>query len=390
MTQQYVDSTYPPTMTFNVDSLKPTGVLKERAELIRKHFLTFFQGQELLDIGCSKGWFSISNAKAFNQITALDIDLKAIDVCRTLNKSENIQFQHTGFRGFISSLQFDKIFIGNTAHHLFMEIEGWEWISKLAALSCGSVLIEGAISTNCKDMKRYIPDNLHRNFNRFLEMMKQHFFFIEQVPTVSYTPDRYLMLFRKKCLPQFELSDLPCLKVFREMDFKTYLTKTGFFKKAVAKVCIVSQPIWRDMNRIRIAACSPISNGMIGEIYDGGECVGWLEPYNKSRTYRYFQNEKNLFRRICIHNIFLSKLGYVDLDSATINFFKGSNLMFDKSCVFPIKHLKPKSINVFPILFKQSYKSIPERFGYQVAAAIKTGNSVRVEQIFREGMQKWT
>lgn len=381
-------------MTFNMKTLKPTNVLKERVELIDKFAPNFFNGNRLLDVGCSKGFFSLSNAKAFQQITAIDSNSKAIELCRFLNKSENIQFHHTGFRDFISSFQFDRIFIGNVVHHLFMEIEGWEWICKLAALSCGFVLIEGAISTECKDMKELIPEHLHRKFNKFLEVMQRYFYLTDKIPSVSYTPDRYLMLFKRKQPPQFEPLALPCIKVFKEDAFKTYLTKyrvhsySLFMKKLVAKTIKFTQPIWRDMNRIRVAAMSPISNGMIGEIWDQGNMVGWLESYSRERKYRYFENEKELFKKICIHNIFLSKLGYVDLDPATINFFKGSKLLFDKGCVFPISHLQEKSIDLFAVHLRQSYKTINEKAVMKIVTAIKTNNPATVEKVFREVLER--
>jgi len=393
--QHYIDVEYPPTMTFNVDTLEPTKVLKERVDLISQHFPSFFQGNRLLDVGCSKGYFSLSSAHNFREIEAIDSDDSCVALCRMLNAHKNVRFLHTSFRNYITYKQFDRIFIGNTAHYLFMEIEGWEWICKLAALSCGFVLIEGATSTECKDMKELIPERLQRKFGKFLEVIQRYFYLIDMIPSVSYTPDRYLMLCKRKQPPRFEASALPCIKVFKKDLFKTYLTKyrthsySLFMKKIVAKIIKFREPIWRDMNRIRVAAMSPISNGMIGEIWDQGKMVGWLESYSRRRKYRYFENEKELFKKICIHNIFLSKLGYVDLDSATINFFKGSKLLFDKSSVFPISHLQEKSIDVFAVLLRQSYKTINEEAVEKIVAAIKTNDPATVEQAFREVLERF-
>lgn len=397
-TKQYVDEAYPPTMTFDVDTLEPTKVLKQRVDLIRRHFPTFFKGNSfkggyrLLDVGCSKGFFSLSSAEAFYEVEAIDHDEESIGICKDLNKYENVTFHQQSFREFISTTQYDRIFLGNVAHHLFMEIESWDWIKKLYALSCGHVLIEGALSTECKDMDEYIPDDLHSKFNKFLKIIEQYFHLLRIVPTVKYTPDRYLMLLSKKQPRIYALAQLPCVRVIREKDFKTFITRIGFMKlrKAIAKVRIIKQPIWADMNRIRIAACSPVSNGLIAEILDRGIYVGWLEAYSRNRKYRYFENEKEIFKLVCKHNIYLSQLGYVDLDPATINFFKGSNKLFDKSCVFPISHLRPESADAFPLLFNQSYRQIPHQVGLDVAAAIKTHDPARVEYVFREALKKWT
>jgi len=381
-TQQFIDQAYPPTMTFDVDTLEPTKVLRKRVKIIKDNFPTFFSGFRLLDIGCSKGWFSLSSKHRFRRINAIDSDAKNIELCKHFNSK--VDFQHTSFRNYVGHGQFDKIFVGNVAHHLFMETEGWEWIHKLAALSCGCVLVEGATSTQCKDMKEYVPKELHNQFNKFLPKMYEHFNLIAKVPSVVYTPNRYLMFFKKKQVPKYDIYKLPEMKIIRVKDFKTYMTKLKFWKKVVAKVCMNKQSIWRDMNRIRIASCSPVSNGMIGEIYRGKVCVGWLENYSRRKKYRYFENEKELFKRVCQHNIFLSKLGYVDLDPATINFWKGSNKLFDKSCVFPIKSLIEESAGAFPLLFTQSYNTFSRDVGLQVASAIRTKDPVQVEKTFRE------
>lgn len=240
-----------------------------------------------------------------------------------------------------------------------------------------------------RDIKKLVPERLHKQFNRFLQVMQRYFYLTAKIPSVKYTPNRYFMLFKKKQPPKFELSTLPCIKVFKDDIFKIYLTKIGFLK-AVAKILKLMEPIRTDINRIRVSALSPISNGMIGEIWDKGKIVGWLESYSRKRKYsRYFENEKELFKKICTHNIFLSKLGYVDLDPATINFFKGSKLLFDKSLVFPISHLKSSSIDCdcFAVHLRQSYKTINEEVVEKIVNAIKTYNPSVVEQAFKEALE---
>jgi len=389
MTQDYVDSTYPPTHTYDVTTMQPTGVLKSRVDLIDKYFPDFFRGKKLLDVGCSKGWFSLSSGKQFQEIIALDSNEKDIALCNDLKLYGNTEFIHSSFRNFISMSDFDRVFLGNVAHYLFMAIRGWEWISKLSALTNDLVLIEGATNTKCRDMKNLIPKQLHKTFNRFMKEMNKHFTLEKKVATTSYTPDRYFMLFKKKPLLRVKKSDLPILLDYHSSAYLVFLTKISAWKFAVAKICLVDQPIWADRIRIRIAADSPISNGMIGEIHDKGKVVGWLENYSLRKKYSYFQGEKELFKRFCIHSIYLSKLGYVELDPATINFFKGSKKLFDKNCVFPLSRLKETSLDSFLFLLWQSYKTVSEEIVDKIMRALKTKDLAIVQSTYEEVLEQW-
>lgn len=378
-----VDKSYPPTHQYSSFTMKPKGPLKERVEIINSQFPYFFSGKRLLDVASNWGYFCFSNHCDFDEIVGIDINKNCTDYCNEHNKYAHIHFHHSSFRDYSSPIGFDKIFVGNVAHHLFMVTKDWSWIPKLHALSNGKVLVEGAQTTACKDIRELVPTELHGKFNEFQNEMAKYFKLTKVVKTTSYTPDRYLMLYDKIAPEKVKLKDLKVKKVYSNQDFKVFETQCGMVAKVFMRNSKAMQ-IWNGLVRVRLACNSPVTNGMAAEIYVGDKMVGWLENKLKGDTYRYFENERFLWNKICKHNIYLSKNGYVDLDTATINFNKKTNLLFDKSCVFPINKLTDESINIMKLLFNQSYKSIGTIDN--VVAALKTKNSATVEETFRSSL----
>jgi len=349
--QKKINEMYPPTHTFNIENLEPTKILKQRVDLINIYFPNFFKGRRLLDVGCNKGYFSLSNANKFRKIVAIDNDKEYIEICNELKKIKkinNIKFIHTSFRDFTSDRQFDKIFIGNAHHHIFKEIGGHEWIAKLAAISNGEVLIEGPYNTACSDVKDF-----PKSFNDFMGAMSEYFILITIKPTVSYTPGRYFLLWKKRMMSVLKPKIIE--KKFKHDDY-TNNNKIDIF----------------------IAATSPISNGLLAFTKDG-----WIEEFYDSPLYKYFENEKELFKLHCIHQIYLSKLGYWDMDSATINYFKKNNKLFDKSAVMPIKKIKKIHIDGYFKLLNQSYKTINKKIQDKIKNAIKTKKPEKFEEVYQ-------
>ena len=327
--QHYVSSEYPPTHAFNTQTMKPAGILSERQSIIDRNFSSFFTGKRLLDIGCSKGYFSITNAKNFREVVGIDKDSDAIYACNRLKEIHgvnNVKFRNMSFREFHDSETYDRIFIGNTHHHIFSEINGHEWINKLAALSSDLVLIEGPYNTACPDINSY-----PLRFNDFMGWMADHFIMKNIIPTVSYTPGRYFMLWKRRKL------------------------KLDPDKRYIKKLFKHDRYVSNNMVDIFIASTSPISNGLSAFGSDG-----WYEEYDGSGLYVYFENERELFKLHCMHQRYLLKLGYIDIDSATINYFKPSNTMFDKSGVVPFLKFGKKHINRYFRLLNQSYRTIPD------------------------------
>jgi len=403
--QEYVDSQYPPTMTFKIDNLAPTGVLADRVQRIVKACPQFFSGERFLDVGCAKGFFSLLAAKRCKEVVAIDCKDEPLEVCRELKKIHkvpNLSIVGKSFRNFIAYEPFDRIMLGNVAHHLFMEVRGWEWIGKLAAYSSGTVVVEGPLDSSCKDMREYVPQALWTKFDRFHEEMSRFFSCLGIMPSVSYTPDRYVMVWGRRPIRCFSLDSLPVKRMIKTGDLKIFETeleepkKSGWLgipkrkRRCVAKIINVpeAESLGYQM-RFRIAASSPYSNGLVGEIYeeDAGKYCGFLEEYCGEKPVPMYEREKECFRLHCLNQIYLSKLGYVDVDSSMINVFSGSMKIFDKSQVFPLQDAE-HNIPYYPILLKQSFKTIPDEVCNNLWDALKTRDPSIVEKAYAEVVEK--
>ena len=277
-----------------------------------------------MDIRCNKGFFTYYYSKNFNDVVGIEPDEKYLGIHTYLFKS-NISILNCSFRDFVSTSTFDRIFIGNGPHHLFNEINGHEWIAKLAALSTDLVLTEGSVDNTTQDFLGY-PNS----YNTFFSDMCKYFECVLSVPSVSYTPGCSITLWKR----------LP-------------------FIKTDSSVCIIEKKFrctsYINNNRVSvfIASTSPISNGLIGFTKNG-----WTELFSNKIPFRYFENERELFSLHCQHQRYLYKLGYWDLDPATINFFRDSNKLFDKSDVMPISNITQYHIEGYKKLFLQSYNTI--------------------------------
>jgi hypothetical protein len=188
--QEYVNTSYPPTNTFDVETLEPTSLLKQRWEIMSREFPEFWCGTNLLDVGCNNGWFSLFNYQSFDYICAVD-PYEAIEVGKKLNIG--IGWIRCTFGKFESILKYDRVLILNGPHHLYNEAGGWTCIDKLATLSSEYVLTEGAKDRSCPDFKDYNP-----LFDLFENRMEEYFTKVKQVPSISYTPGRYITLWEKK------------------------------------------------------------------------------------------------------------------------------------------------------------------------------------------------
>jgi len=383
---------YPPTHTYDTNSFEPTNILKKRIEKINSIAPEFFKGEKLLDLACNKGGISFYYAKNFKRVIGIDKFKEFIDFCNSNNKFNNVKFIQSSFRDLILDERFDRIFIGNAHHYFFNDSGGHNWIHKLAVLSCGKVLIEGPVGMECSDMSRCIPAELQDEFtfDKFMGMMNKYFVLKAKIPTVSATPDRYIMLFERKKDSfdnKYQLKDLKILKkiLVRDIGSNILLTDKGLAK-------IITNGKFRETS-INIARLSPISNGLIGTIYKGSKFIGWLEKYNKFRPYRSFENEIPLFVLHCKNQVFLARVGYIDLDNSGINHFTNNNKLFDKGDIYPIKWMGERNYKYpdgtyFRVL-NQSYRKIPKDIQIKISKALSTKDSKIIEQTYKEIIKKW-
>lgn len=389
--QKMIDAlSYPPTHEYDLQGLKPRGTLKLRLSLLETIAPDFFKGTNFLDVGCNKGFFSLLASQYFDQVQSIDVDQKFTSLCNLI-KQPNMNVSCTSFRDFVPQQESDKILIGNVHHYLFREAGGWEWIYKLAAISCGYVLIEGPIDMNCQDMIPVIPQHLQEQFTfeKFMEIMGK--FFTLESKIASMSPDRYVMLFKRKpdeFDQKLQLDQLPISKILKEdKNSIVYLTVRNNLP-VVAK--IYKNPDSDLRIRINIARLSPISNGALGSIYSKGQFIGWIEEYRDDEIHHYKENQVELFKLVCVHNMYLAKLGYFDGDCATINFFKRDCKLFDKGLVTPIKKIDESVYQHFPgydkgyyfIHLEQSYDIINKDVQDRIRKAFESKDSYIIETTF--------
>jgi len=189
---------YPPTHTYSVESLQPSGILTQRVRVIEAVAPRLFDGVRFLDVGCNKGWFSLRAASECEEVVGIDPSSECVALCRELAPS-NCDFLVTSFGGYSSELTFDRIFIGNGPHYPFVEFRGFSYVEKLAVLSSGLVVTEGPVGMECSDMAACIPSELQSEFNRngLMSAMKMHWKFVGIARSPSYTPDRYVIAWER-------------------------------------------------------------------------------------------------------------------------------------------------------------------------------------------------
>jgi hypothetical protein len=316
-----------PTHKFNQETLEPLGPLAERWEIIKREFPNFFHGNNFLDIACHKGWFSLYNSGNFDNIVGFDIDKEDIALANELNKFKHVNFIHSSFRDFSYNKKFDKIFIGNATHHIFKEIMGHEWIAKLAALSKEYVLFDGFMNNDNSELA-FFPDS----YNSFLKEMNKYFTMVKSCKTTLYTPERRFFLWKKNKLELAHGTPL-YFKKFKHTDY-----------------------VDNNIVDIEVAASSPHSNGMSAQLLDG-----WVEPMMLCKPYRQgrlltIDIQKKILQTSLRHEIYLSKIGYIDIDPSTRNFC--GEIAFDKSGTLPISLLNEKRINWFVDTFVHSFPDL--------------------------------
>jgi len=199
---------YPPTHTYELDGLVPTGVLGSRMRVILPMAKEFFSVRNFLDVGCNKGFFSMYAANRSGQVVAIDPVCEYADLCREI-APENCRVLNKSFGEFDHPGKFDSIFVGNGPHYLYREAGGWSFVRKLAQLCRGQVLLEGPTGMECRDMIAAIPKELRGSFNRESQdeaFAESGFKLLDRRPSFGYTPDRYLSLHQ---IQQDELMTAP-------------------------------------------------------------------------------------------------------------------------------------------------------------------------------------
>lgn len=184
---------YPPTHRYDVGTLTPQYPLNERVRIILGLCPAFFRAKRFLDVGCSKGFFSLNAALHAETVFAIDPDREALESWKEICPRNVIQFAG-GFKDFGShEAPFDMIWAGNGHHYLYRENPGY--VDQLAKLACGTVVIEGPTGPECPEMRNFGP---YQHEADFLADMARHFDLTGRAKSPSYTPGRAVWAFKTR------------------------------------------------------------------------------------------------------------------------------------------------------------------------------------------------
>lgn len=384
MIQRLVDAlAYPPTMQYQVDGLVPIGPLSERVRHIDVLCPTLFNGDRFLDVGASKGYFSLRAVQGLADVVAIEPGEEA---GRILDVVLDEGVYHGGFTDYPGVMRFDRAFMGNVYHHITKQIDGYAWTAKLAALmdDGGLVVIEGP-SDGCPDMPGYPAE-------RLFAAMDPCFVPVASGPTTGYTPGRRIWVFRRKDRARVERPD-SAVSVRVGFINRNGEEKAHVWVDEASGVCFKTfrhpLPVARQI-AVEIAASSPRGTPILGWTHDGeGRVNGWATPsIGDATVLGYRQAEHKVWRAYSEHNAHLARLGYVDMDPGGINWFHGSGLdhlrTFDKSAVMPIVGLTEQDIDHWATCASRSYKEIDATVGAHVMAALSTRKPNVVQGVFEE------
>lgn len=193
--QKAIDSyEYPPTHTYDVRTLEPRSPLKERLTRILECCPGLFDGQAFLDIGASKGFFSLKAAKKARVVVAVEPDGAALATWDCIRTS-NIFALNMPFKSFTPEIKFDTIWNGNGPHYLSREDD--KWIERIKGMlnPGGSVVLEGPTGPECPDMKGF--GDWYRTERNLIDGMKDNgLSLIRRVDSYKYTPGRAIWNFK--------------------------------------------------------------------------------------------------------------------------------------------------------------------------------------------------
>lgn len=180
---------YPPTHCYDVTTLTPWYPLDERLKIVRSMCAEFFAAEHFLDVGCSKGFFSLLAARDSVHVLSVDPDKHALDAWKPVCPQNVTQVVGT-FKDVEGS--FDLVWIGNGHHYLYREDP--KYVERLKRLATNLVMIEGPTGPECREMRDFGP---YQTEAEFLESMNS-FDLIDRRESTAYTKGRAVWLFKTR------------------------------------------------------------------------------------------------------------------------------------------------------------------------------------------------
>lgn len=205
---------YPPTHTYRLEGLEPTGILARRLEILERIAPGFFRDvPRFLDVAANKGFFTLLAAQACDRVVAVEPEEVFQKLLRRLAPG------NVAVVSGIDKLKdpFDRIWIGNAHHYLYREAKGWGWVERLAKLCRGGMLVEGPAGMDCQDMKACIPANLVGDFTRanWIGTLETWFEVLDETPADAYSPGRFVWHCRRREPASF--ADRVLIPLYRRM-----------------------------------------------------------------------------------------------------------------------------------------------------------------------------
>ena len=188
---------YPPTHQYDVRTLKPGKVLAARVKLLEALCPAMFRATRFLDVGASKGYFSLRLAAAGAQVMAIDPD-KSVLMTWAPICPENVTQVCTGFSNIARWVDgtFDVVWIGNGHHYLHRE-DPVGWLRRLAGLAVDHVIIEGPVGKGARGFQDWAEGTVPKESDWIAEAEVYGLVLQDRCDSVSYTPGRAMWHLRK-------------------------------------------------------------------------------------------------------------------------------------------------------------------------------------------------
>ena len=350
---------YPPTHNYLIKDLIPDNFLKERVERIKSICPIFFSGKCFLDIGGSKGFFTLLASKEINECTYLEPRKDYVDLVRNIVielKLNNIFLEAVEFKYYQPNKLFDRVFIGNCLHYLYQQRdsnikEGWSFLYKLASMvkTGGIVIIESPLDGKENPDIKYLANDPDYNRKTFEKLFSEFFEIGEIIDSPSLF--RYIIKLTRKDNPLDNKVELQNISIKEKLDYRegknTFISTNNQICKVFNSPMSLKELDMRELIIINSINNLPTRARLKGVIVNEGKIKGIIqEMVIGISIYRlvwelFVQDQK-----------LLNNLGYCELDWGAVNIAPNGEI-FDKfkivdfSRVMPVKWLNNSMVEEY-------------------------------------------
>ncbi len=123
LAKRMLELNYPDNHRFDVETLKPTGIMTERINLLKINASQMFEAHDtFLDIGSNKGLICFLLHDRYRLLTGYEPAREICNFADDVRKSKNINnivFVNKSFEFIDPDLKYDVVYVGNVHHYLF-------------------------------------------------------------------------------------------------------------------------------------------------------------------------------------------------------------------------------------------------------------------------------